>query len=142
MFVLTVKWFCIISQNTNNGKYSLHCCHLSTYCLTILSSHTLLNFLPSYRSREYQLVGVVNKKQDKERSLYSAYCRRLEGGRWGLWGGDGVMPATRGEVLVQRGAHLLFYLQKEEEEEVVSGRLKREVGSSFRTREGILNTCV
>ncbi|KAK8376777.1 hypothetical protein O3P69_009999 [Scylla paramamosain] len=63
------------------------------------------------RSPEYQLVGVVNRQGGEGSSLYSAYCRRLEDGHWGLWREGQVAAVSRKEVLSKKGAHLLFYLQ-------------------------------
>ncbi|MPC48613.1 putative ubiquitin carboxyl-terminal hydrolase 50 [Portunus trituberculatus] len=96
----------------------------------------------SVRSPEYQLVGVVGRQSGKGSSRFSAYCRRLEGGRWGMWREGQVASVSRREVLSQQGAHLLFYLQCQQEEgQGATHRATREQVNGTR-RTGGLSTCV
>ncbi|XP_063877613.1 uncharacterized protein LOC135109825 isoform X2 [Scylla paramamosain] len=94
------------------------------------------------RSPEYQLVGVVNRQGGEGSSLYSAYCRRLEDGHWGLWREGQVAAVSRKEVLSKKGAHLLFYLQCQQDKgQSATHRATR--GQVMGTRRAVgLSTCV
>lgn len=94
------------------------------------------------RSPEYQLVGVVSRQSGESSSLYSACCKRLEDGRWGLWREGQVAAMSRREVLSQKGAYLLFYLQCQQEEG--QGAIHRAIEDQVMgmRRAGGLSTCV
>lgn len=82
----------------------------------------------------------MSRESSEGRSLFSAYCRSLKSGCWGLWKEGQVVAVSRRKVLSQQGAHLLFYLQCQQESQGATHRATQ--GQSVRSKSGGLSTSV